>query len=199
MEPAEDFASAPNNKPIYTELTEYLSAAFKVSLFAGIILSTPIIIYQAVMFASPGLNKKEKIYLWILIPSSLTLFLTGAAFGYWILLPPMIKFLLTFGSDVASPFIKIGNYTNIMISLLFWMGLIFETPLIMFFLSKIGLVNYKMLRRYRRHTVVLAFVLGAIITPTIDPITQSLVAIPIILMYEAGIWLSWLATRKKQS
>ena len=93
MEPAEDFASAPNNKPIYTELTEYLSAAFKVSLFAGIILSTPIIIYQAVMFASPGLNKKEKIYLWILIPSSLTLFLTGAAFGYWILLPPMIKFL----------------------------------------------------------------------------------------------------------
>ena len=86
-----------------------------------------------------------------------------------------------------------------MISLLFWMGLIFETPLIMFFLSKIGLVNYKMLRRYRRHTVVLAFVLGAIITPTIDPITQSLVAIPIILMYEAGIWLSWLATRKKQS
>ncbi len=199
MEPAEDFASAPNNKPIYTELTEYLSAAFKVSLFAGIILSTPIIIYQAVMFASPGLNKKEKIYLWILIPSSLTLFLTGAAFGYWILLPPMIKFLLTFGSDVASPFIKIGNYTNIMISLLFWMGLIFETPLIMFFLSKIGLVNYKMLRRYRRHTVVLAFVLGAIITPTIDPITQSLVAIPIILMYEAGIWLSWLATRKNQS
>ena len=199
MEPAEDFASAPNNKPIYTELTEYLSAAFKVSLFAGIILSTPIIIYQAVMFASPGLNKKEKIYLWILIPSSLTLFLTGAAFGYWILLPPMIKFLLTFGSDVASPFIKIGNYTNIMISLLFWMGLIFETPLIMFFLSKIGLVNYKMLRRYGRHTVVLAFVLGAIITPTIDPITQSLVAIPIILMYEAGIWLSWLATRKNQS
>ncbi len=199
MEPAEDFASAPNNKPIYTELTEYLSAAFKVSLFAGIILSTPIIIYQAVMFASPGLNKKEKIYLWILIPSSLTLFLTGAAFGYWILLPPMIKFLLTFGSDVASPFIKIGNYTNIMISLLFWMGLIFETPLIMFFLSKIGLVNYKMLRRYRRHTVVLAFVLGAIITPTIDPITQSLVAIPIILMYEAGIWLSWLATRKNQT
>lgn len=199
MEPAEDFASAPNNKPIYTELTEYLSAAFKVSLFAGIILSTPIIIYQAVMFASPGLNKKEKIYLWILIPSSLTLFLTGAAFGYWILLPPMIKFLLTFGSDVASPFIKIGNYTNIMLSLLFWMGLIFETPLIMFFLSKIGLVNYKMLRRYRRHTVVLAFVLGAIITPTIDPITQSLVAIPIILMYEAGIWLSWLATRKNQS
>ncbi len=199
MEPAENFASAPNNKPIYTELTEYLSAAFKVSLFAGIILSTPVIIYQAVMFASPGLNKKEKIYLWILIPSSLSLFLIGAAFGYWVLLPPMIKFLLTFGSDVASPFIKIGNYTNIMISLLFWMGLIFETPLIMFFLSKIGVVNYKILRRFRRHTVVLAFVLGAIITPTIDPITQSLVAVPIILMYEAGIWLSWLATRKTQS
>jgi len=198
MEPAENFESAPYNKPIYTELTEYLSAAFKVSLFAGLILSTPMIIYQVVMFASPGLKKKEKIYLWILIPSSLTLFLIGAAFGYWILFPPMIKFLLTFGSDVASPFIKIGNYTNIMISLLFWMGLIFETPLIMFFLSKIGVVNHKTLRRYRRHTVVLAFVLGAIITPTIDPITQSLVAVPIIIMYEAGIWLSWLAKRKNQ-
>ena len=196
MEPAENFASAPNNKPIYTELTEYLSAAFKVSLFTGIILSTPLIIYQGVMFASPGLKKNEKIYLWILIPSSLTLFLIGAAFGYWILFPPMIKFLLTFGNDIASPFIKIGNYTNIMISLLFWMGLIFETPLIMFFLSKIGVVNHKILRRYRRHTIVLAFVLGAIITPTIDPITQSLVALPIIIMYEAGIWLSWLAKRK---
>ena len=148
------------------------------------------------MFASPGLKKNEKIYLWILIPSSLTLFLIGAAFGYWILFPPMIKFLLTFGNDIASPFIKIGNYTNIMISLLFWMGLIFETPLIMFFLSKIGVVNHKILRRYRRHTIVLAFVLGAIITPTIDPITQSLVALPIIIMYEAGIWLSWLAKRK---
>ena len=199
MEPAEHFSYAPNNKPIYTELTEYLSAAFKVSLFAGIILSTPIIIYQIVMFASPGLEKSEKIYLWILIPSSLTLFLLGAAFGYWILFPPMIKFLLTFGSDIASPFIKIGNYTNIMISLLFWMGLIFETPLIMFFLSKIGVVNHNILRKYRRHTIVIAFVLGAIITPTIDPITQSLVALPIIVMYEAGIWLSWIAKRDNQS
>ena len=151
------------------------------------------------MFASPGLEKREKIYLWILIPSSLTLFLLGAAFGYWILFPPMIKFLLTFGSDIASPFIKIGNYTNIMISLLFWMGLIFETPLIMFFLSKIGVVNHNILRKYRRHTIVIAFVLGAIITPTIDPITQSLVALPIIIMYEAGIWLSWIAKRDNQS
>ena len=199
MEPAEHFSSAPNNKPIYTELTEYLSAAFKVSLFAGVILSTPIIIYQIVMFASPGLKKSEKVYLWILIPSSLTLFLIGAAFGYWIIFPPMIKFLLTFGSDIASPFIKIGNYTNIMISLLFLMGLIFETPLIMFFLSKLGVVNHNILRKYRRHTVVIAFVLGAIITPTIDPITQSLVALPIIIMYEAGIWLSWIAKRDNQS
>ena len=108
----------------------------------------------------------------------------------------MIKFLLTFGNDIASPFIKIGNYTNMIISLLFWMGLIFETPLIMFLLSKIGVVNHKILRKYRRHTIVLAFVLGAIITPTIDPITQSLVALPIIIMYEAGIWLSRLAKPK---
>jgi sec-independent protein translocase protein TatC len=110
----------------------------------------------------------------------------------------MIKFLLTFGSEIASPYIKIGNYTNIIISLLFWMGLIFETPLIMFFLSKIGVVNYKVLSRFRRHTIVLAFIVGAIITPTIDPITQSLVALPIIIMYEAGIWLSRLAKTKKK-
>ncbi len=198
MGPAESFAFAPNTKPIYTELTEYLSAAFKVSLFTGIILSTPIIIYQTVMFAAPALNRTEKVYLWILIPLTLVLFVFGAAFGYWILFPPMIKFLLTFGSEIASPYIKIGNYTNIIISLLFWMGLIFETPLIMFFLSKIGVVNYKVLSRFRRHTIVLAFIVGAIITPTIDPITQSLVALPIIIMYEAGIWLSRLAKTKKK-
>ena len=76
------------------------------------------------------------------------------------------------------------------------MGLNFETPLIMFFLSKLGIVNHTILRRYRRHTIVIAFILGAIITPTIDPITQSLVALPIIIMYEAGIWLSWVAKRR---
>ena len=195
LQPARGFGNVPNEKPIYTDLTEFIGIAFKVSLLTGIVLSLPFVLFQIVMFVSPGLNGREKRYLYYLVPVSLFAFLSGAAFGYFILFPPAVNFLLTFGSDLATPFIRIGNYVNLMITLLFWMGLVFETPAILFLLSKIGVVTPSFLSNNRRWAIVIAFILGALITPTFDPINQSLVAFPIIVLYEVGIWLAKIGYR----
>ena len=195
MEPAQGFADIPNQKPVYTELTEFIGAVMKVSLFVGLFASMPFVLYQAVMFMAPGLKPREKRYLYTLLPFSLIVFVVGAAFGYRILFPPAVGFLLSFGSDVATPYIRIGNYVNLMISLLFWMGIVFETPVVMFFLSKIGVVKAEFFAKQRRYAVVVAFILGALITPTFDPVNQALVAAPIVVLYEVGIWLAKLAQR----
>ena len=195
MEPARGFEGVPNEKPVYTDLTEFIGVAFKVSLLAGLILALPYVLYQIVMFVAPGLKKNERRYLFILLPASLLAFLSGAAFGHQVLFPPAVRFLLSFGSDVATPFIRIGGYTSIMLTLLFWMGIVFETPVVTFFLAKIGVVSGNFLAKQRRYALVVSFVLGAIITPTFDPINQGLVAIPIMVMYELGIWLARLGER----
>jgi sec-independent protein translocase protein TatC len=113
--------------------------------------------------------------------------------------PPALHFLLTFGEGVAVPLIKVINIVNLMIRLLFWMGLVFETPLVMYLLAQIGLVDARKLSRFRRYWVVVAFVMGAIITPTFDPINQALVAVPLLVLYELGILLARLAGRGKRS
>ena len=195
MLPASGFEGIPAQKPIYTSLTEFIGIAMKVSLFSGFIVSLPFLIYQIIMFSAPGLTAKEKKYVYFLAPFSLLGFLSGAAFTYFVLLPPSITFLLTFGDDIASPFISIGNYINLVVRLIFWIGLIFETPLVMFFLAKIGLISHKTLSKNRRYAIVFSFVLSAIITPTIDPINQTLVAIPIIVMFELGLILAKIARK----
>ena len=109
-----------------------------------------------------------------------------------------MRFLLSFGSGIATPLPSIGAYTNLMLTLLLWMGLVFETPIVAFFLSKIGVVTGDWLAKQRKYAVIVAFILGAIITPTFDPINQTLVSVPIIVMYELGIWLAKLGSRGRK-
>ena len=190
MEPAQGFDALPNGRPIYIDLTEFIGTAMKASLLVGLFASLPFVLYQIVMFVAPGLTPRERRYLYALMPASLLAFAAGAAFGYFILIPPMVDFLLNFGGDIAAAQIRISSYISLMLTLLFWMGIVFETPIVLFFLSKIGIVTPEFLGRQRRYAVVAAFILGAAITPTFDPINQSLVAVPIIVLYEVGIWLS---------
>ena len=193
--PAPECAGVPVNQLIFTEPTEFIGIAFKVSLLAGFVMALPFLLLQVVLFVAPGLTGTERKYLFALLPVSLAAFALGAAFGYFVLFPPAFKFLCTFGSDVATPFIRIGSYTNLMLTLLFWMGVVFETPVVLFFLSRIGVVSYSQLSRWRKYAVVVAFILGAIITPTLDPVNQTFVALPIIVLYEVGIWLARLGGR----
>ena len=198
MEPAQQFVNIPGGKPIYTDLTEFIGIAARTSLLVGLFCSLPFVLYQAVMFVAPGLNPSERRYLYALIPASVLAFIAGAAFGYFVLFPPMVNFLLTFGSEVATPMIRIGSYTNLMLRLLFWMGIVFELPVVMFFLARIGLVSPDALARNRRYALVVAIVLGAIITPTFDPINQMIVAAPIFALYEVSIWVAKLAARRRR-
>ena len=129
------------------------------------------------------------------MPGVILSFLGGVAFGYFVLIPPAVNFLLSWGSDLATPMIRIGNYVSIMVTLLFWLGLVFETPVVMFLLAKLGVVSWRTYARWRRYWVLVAFILGALITPTFDPVNQALVAAPLIVLYELGIWLSRFAAR----
>lgn len=184
---------APSDfRPVYTEMTEMLFTYFKVALLGGASLAMPVFIYQAIRFVAPGLMPGEKRYLLLLMPAAIVFFAMGLAFSYFILLPFAVKYLLTF-SGIADPMIKIGNYISFVTSLLFWVGAAFETPLVMYFLAKVGVVNHKKLAQFRKYAVLLAFVVAAVITPTPDPMTQSLVAIPLYLLFEVGVLLTRLA------
>ena len=192
VEPARDLGLGTGGELIYTEVTELLTTAIKVSFVSGLILASPIIVSQGVMFVAPGLTQQEKRYLFGFMPVVIL------AFVYYILTPPELHFLLTFGGDIATPLIRISNIINLMIRLLFWMGLAFETPLVMFLLASLGIASASSLGRFRRYWVVVAFILAAMITPTVDPVNQALVAGPLLVLYELGILLAWLAGRSRR-
>lgn len=182
---------------IFIEMTEMVGTIMKVCLASGLILAMPYLTFQAIMFVSPALTRKENKYLYIILPWVAFMFLSGVVFGYYILIPPATNFLLKFGSDIASPQIKIGNYISVITRLLLAIGLVFETPVVIAFLARIGIINSKWLASKRRVAIIVSFILAAIITPTFDPINQSLVAIPLIVLYEMGIWLAKLVQLKK--
>lgn len=179
-------------KPIYTEMTEMLTTYFKVGILTGIGLSLPVIVYELVRFVAPAMTKSEKRYFFVLLPGVVLCFAVGVVFGYSLLLPWTVKYLLTF-SDIATPQIKVGNYVSFISTMLFFVGLSFETPLLLYFLAKIRVVNAKKLAGMRKYAIVGAFVVGAVITPTVDPIGQTIVAVPLILLWEIGILLAKLA------
>ena len=195
--PAYDLEAGATLELVFIEVTELLTTAVKVSFVAGFILALPVILYQVVMFIAPGLTGRERRYLFLFAPAAMVAFLAGVAFAYYVLTPPALKFLLGF-SDVAQPLIRISNFVNLMIRLLFWMGVAFETPLIMYMLAQLGIVSARQLSRFRRYWVVVAFILAAIITPTFDPVNQALVAGPLLVLYEIGVLLARVAGRSRR-
>jgi sec-independent protein translocase protein TatC len=182
---------------IYTEMTEMLSTTMKVSLAGGVVLAMPFFVYQFIMFVSPALTRQEKTYVYIALPWITLMFAGGVAFAYFVLLPPALKFLLSFGSDIAAPQIKIGNYITLVTRLLVAVGIVFEVPVVITFLSRLGIVTPQWLARKRKWAFIGAFILAAIITPTMDPINQALVAVPLIVLYEMSILLSKLVYRRR--
>jgi len=182
---------------VYIEMTEMIGTIMKVCLTSGIILAMPYLTYQFLMFVSPALTRKEKKYVYLILPWIALMFVGGIAFGYFILIPPATKFLITFGSDIATPQIKIGNYISIVSRLLLAIGLVFEMPVVTTFLARLGIITSKWLASKRKLAIIFAFILAAIITPTFDPINQSLVAVPLIILYEMSIWLAKLVQRKE--
>ncbi|MFC2032715.1 twin-arginine translocase subunit TatC [Chloroflexota bacterium] len=183
---------------IYIEMTEMIGTYMKVCLASGIILGMPYLVYQFIMFLSPALTSRERKAVYLILPWITLMFAGGVVFGYYILLPPATNFLLTFGSDIATPQIKVGNYISIVTRLLLAIGLVFEMPVVTTFLARIGVITPKWLSDKRRVVIIFAFILAAIITPTFDPINQCLVAAPLVVLYEISIWLAKIFARKRQ-
>ena len=184
----------------FIEPFEMFVTYFRVSLLGGLILGMPVIVYHGLRFVAPGLTPGERRWLYGTVVGSTALFLAGVAFAYFVALPPALDFLFNFGSglDVEAN-IRIGSYIDFVTRLLFWTGVSFQTPIVIMFLGRFGIVSARQLLRWWRPAIVAAFVVSAIVTPTIDPVTQSLVAGPIIVLYFLGIVLAWLVAPKRQA
>lgn len=196
--PAQSLNEGEGVRLITTQVTEALATSFKISLSGGLVLAFPVILYQVMRFVAPGLTGREKRLLFLFIPAAMLAFAGGVAFAYFVLTPQALPFLLTFGDEVAEPLVRISSLVDVMLRLLFWMGIVFQTPLIMYMLAQLGIVNAGVFSRFRRFWLVIAFILAAIITPTVDPVNQTLVALPLLVLYEVGILLAKLAGRRRR-
>ena len=178
------------NQLIFIDMTEMLGVYMKVALATGFILAMPFLISQLLLFITPALTQKEKRYVFFVIPAVAFMFVAGVAFCYLVLLPPAIRFLFSFGADIAIPQIRIGSYIDVVTRLMFAIGCIFELPVATTFLARLGIITSEWMAARRKWAFILAFLVGAIITPTVDPLNQALVAGPLIIIYEMSIWLA---------
>ena len=181
----------------YIEMTEMIGTIMRVCLVGGVILAIPYLTYELMMFVSPALTRREKRYVYLVLPWITLMFAGGVVFAYYILIPRMAGFLFSFGSDIAVPQIRIGNYVSFVTRLLLTVGLVFEMPVVTAFLSWLGILKPQWLADRRRAAIIVAFILAAIITPTIDPLNQALVAAPLIVLYEMSIWLARLVRKRE--
>jgi sec-independent protein translocase protein TatC len=191
-EPAED--RVENFELIFIQPLEYWTTFFRVMLLIAITFAMPVIVWQILAFVGPGLTRNEKKWAYPIVLGASLMFVAGCAFAYYIELPPALNFLLDSG-DVATPTITIKYYVDFVTRLMLVTGLVFEMPLLVMALAKVGVVDSRKLLHWWRFALVGAFVVSAIVTPSIDPITQTLVAAPMIVLYFVGIALAKLVEK----
>ena len=170
--------------------TEAFTTYFRVALFSGIALAMPVILYQLFRYIDPALHAHERRFVLVLSLPVLGLFLLGIAFCYYVLLPNAIPFLLSFGGEVFHADIRANEYLSFVTTFMLAMGLVFEMPAIIFALVKVGVLRRAWLAKQRRYVFLAAFIIGAILTPTPDPFNQTLVSLPLYVLFELGLLLS---------
>jgi sec-independent protein translocase protein TatC len=184
---------------IFTRPAEGFTTYLKVSFFAALVLAFPFILYQAWRFIAPALYKHEKQIAIPFIVFGTIFFGLGAAFCYYIASPPAFKFLLSeYSSEYVKAFPTIGEALSFFMALIFGFGLIFEFPLIVFVLAKLGIVNTEMLKKKRRYAIVICAIAAAIITPTTDAFSMMLMLVPLLVFYELGIVVASIFGKKKK-
>ncbi|MFH1991662.1 MAG: twin-arginine translocase subunit TatC [Pseudomonadota bacterium] len=179
-------AMQAGDKIIFTGLPEAFFTYLKVAFLSGIILAAPVIIYQFWMFVAPGLYAKEKRLLVPIVLLSSVFFMGGALFGFFIVFPFGFKFFLGFATDTIRPLPSMKEYLSLSATLLLAFGLVFELPLIVTFLAKLGLVSVETLKKNRKYAILLFFIVAAILTPP-DVVTQTMMAVPLMVLYEISI------------
>lgn len=170
---------------------------FQVAIIGGLILSVPNVFYQIWKFISPALKDNEKKYVSAIVFFSSVCFLSGIVFAYFVMLPLTLAFAGEFGTTAIENNFAIDEYFSIIISVMLAAGVIFELPMLSFFLSKIGILTPKFMRKYRRHSIVAILIVAAVLTPGTDPLAQLLLAIPLVLLYEISIFVSKFSQKKR--
>ena len=186
----------PGDKIIFTGLPEAFFTYLKVSFLFGLILAAPVILYQFWMFVAPGLYKNERHLLFPIVFLSSFFFIGGALFGYFIVFPFGFKFFLGFATETIKPLPAMREYLSFSSKLLLAFGLVFELPLVITFLSRMGLVTVDFLKKNRKYAILLFFVAAAILTPP-DVVTQVMMALPLMLLYEISILGARIFARRK--
>jgi len=177
------------------KITEGWVVAAKLAITFGLIITLPYFFWELSMFFKPALKQNEQKYIFILVPFSIFSFSIGALFAYIIVIPRLVNFLIKLSKDIGEPVIMVAPLISQMVTFIIWLGIIFELPIIMFLLAKIQLINYSSLKKFRRWMILFAFIFGALITPT-DPISQILVAIPMMILFEIGMFLVRIGEKK---
>lgn len=175
-----------------------MGATVNLAMLGGLVVAAPVATVGVYQLVSPLLDRRQRRFVTLAIPAVAGCYLGGAAFAYFVMLPTGLRFLLGFGDGIAVPLISITEYMSIATAMLFWLGVVFELPLVMFMLTKMRLVRYEQFQRMHRYVPVAAFILGALITPSFDVVNQTLISVPIILLFEAGLFLSRLARPKEK-
>lgn len=190
-------ATLENVRLIFTNPTGGFMIYVKLALTVGLLFSIPVIVYQIWQFIAPGLLMRERrIAVWVVFFTTFC-FMAGALFCYYVVLKYGLGFLLTFQSDVLTPMVSIDEYFGFVTILLIVFGLVFEMPVIAFFLTKIGFLTPEFMRQKRRYSIVAIFVAAAVLTPSTDAFTMMLLALPLLVLYEISIWVSKVALPKE--
>lgn len=190
-------------RPVITQVQGLMMVKIQVGLITGIILGLPVILFHLWRFISPGLRKKERRMAVPIIVFGTLSFIIGAVFAYLVVVPIALNFLLSMGDIDPELGIRVENmidvdgYLGFVTGFMLISGLTFELPLLAYFLTRLGILNHKFMRKYWRHAVVAALVISAIVTPTTDMITLFVVAVPIVLLYEVSIWVSLVTGRRR--
>ncbi|MFW6098132.1 MAG: twin-arginine translocase subunit TatC [Chloroflexota bacterium] len=198
-EPLLQFLIAPYGDMVQAiSPTEPIETYFKVALVSGAILAMPVMLYQIWLFVAPALEKNERRFVYIFIPAAFIMFLLGITFSWYVLLPAAINFLAGFMPDIFLTEWTAREYISFTTTFLFWIGVCFEMPLVVFLVARVGLIEARTLREQWRVAIVGIAVLAAAVTPSIDPVTMLLTMVPLLVLYMLSIGLAALGQRQFQ-
>ncbi len=182
---------------VYLNPTEPFNLYLKIGLIAGIFVASPFILYQVWAFIAPGLYRHERRYVLPFMFSTVLLFVAGGVFGFKIVYPAALDFLVGYGQGLK-PMITIGEYTDLFMTIILGLGLIFEMPILVFFLALMGVVSAKWMWNNLRYSILVIFIIAAVITPTTDIMNMCIFAAPMILLYLVSIGVAWLVHPKRR-
>jgi sec-independent protein translocase protein TatC len=186
-----------DQKLVYLNPTEPFNMYLKVGFIGGVFLASPLVLYQVWAFIAPGLYRHEKRYVMPFMFSSVGLFVAGGLFGYKMVYPAALDFLIGYGAQFQ-PMITIGEYTDLFLTIILGLGIIFEMPILVFFLALMGVISAGWMWRNLRYSILVIFIIAAIVTPTTDILNMCLFAAPMVVLYVLSILIAWLVSPSRR-